>query len=77
VYRDRATITPGLHEIELDLAAMTLTSARRVGLPWTRRKSVDATWEVIAKGPGADLTVRGSWLFLAQLGRLGGWPEPP
>lgn len=73
---DRATIRPGLVEIDLPLTALTLLKARRVGLPWTRRKAVDATWELRVTGAGTDLTFRGSWLFLAHLGTLGNWPEP-
>ena len=76
VYVDQATITPGLVEIDLPLAALTPVEARRVGLPWTRRKAVDAMWQIRVTGAGTDLTFRGSWLFLAQLGTLGNWPEP-
>lgn len=76
IYRDRATITPGLSATVLDLGALTVTSARRIGVPWTRRKAVDATWEVVTEGPEAELTFRGPWLFIAHLGKLGEWPEP-
>ena len=76
IYVDRATIRPGLIEIDLPLADLTLLKARRVGLPWTRRKAVDATWQIHVTGTGTDLTFRGNWLFLAHLGTLGNWPEP-
>lgn len=76
LYIDRATIQPGLQEIALPLAALYVVEARRVGLPWTRRKAVDATWQIRAASDDADLTFRGGWVFLAHLGTLGGWPEP-
>lgn len=76
VYRDRATIQPGLTEIELPLQGLAVVRSQRVGLRWTRPKAVDAMWVVQVRGDGIDLTFRGSWLLLAQLGTLGRWPEP-
>ena len=76
VYLDRAVIRPGQHEVTLPLAELTVTEAERVAIPWTKRKAADAIWRVRAVGPDADVEFRGSWVLLAQLGTLAGWPEP-
>jgi hypothetical protein len=76
LYVDRATIMPGLHEVDLPLASLTLIDAYRIGVPWTRRKAVDARWQLHVSGEKTDLTFRGGWVFLAHLGVLGNWPEP-
>ncbi|HBY23942.1 MAG: hypothetical protein WAV45_01345 [Propionibacteriaceae bacterium] len=40
-------------------------------------RAIDTVWELDLSGPGEERwTVRGRWLLLAQLGYLGGWPEP-
>lgn len=76
IYEDRATIAPGITEVKLPLSSMTVVSARRVGIPWTRRKAVDVHWSIKVVGDQVDLTFRGRWILLAHLGTLGGWPEP-
>lgn len=76
VYLDRATVQPGLTERILPLADLQLRSARRRGLPWTARKAVDATWRLHLTGEGTDLSMQGTWVLLAQIGTLAGWPEP-
>lgn len=76
IYRDRATITPGLHEVVLPLATMHVERARPAKLSWRRPRAADAIWTVEVAGPQTALTFRGRWLLLAQLGALGGWPEP-
>ena len=76
IYQDRACIQPGPVEVELPLRGLAVVGARRVGLRWTRRKAADAVWMVQVRGDGMDLTFRGRWLMLAQLGTLGQWPEP-
>jgi hypothetical protein len=76
IFLDRATITPGLHEIVLPLQSMRLVEARPSRVRWTRRKDVDATWILEVTGPDALLTFRGPWLLLGQLATLGRWPEP-
>ena len=76
VYLDRATVTPGLEAVVLPLNSMKVVSARPVGVRWTRRKDLDALWELNAEGAGNALTFRGRWLLLGQLGTLGDWSEP-
>ena len=76
IYADRATITPGLHQLTLPLTFLRVTNAGPAGLRWSRRKAADTTWVVETEGTDVALTFRGRWLLLAQLGSLGGWPEP-
>lgn len=76
IYADRATITPGLHEVDLPLTSMRVVAGRPTGFRWSQRKAVDAMWSIDTRGADMLLTFRGRWPLLAQLGSLGGWSEP-
>ena len=75
LYRNCAKIA-SVGEPELPLQSMRIEHARPRRLRLTRRNCLATRWNIRVVGPEIDLTFRGPWLMLAQLGKLGGWSEP-
>ncbi|WP_139820986.1 hypothetical protein [Krasilnikoviella flava] len=66
---------PPVGEVELDrttLALRSLALAPGEPGPWTLETPCTAT----ITGPGTEIVVEGSWLAIAWLGHLAGWPDP-
>jgi hypothetical protein len=62
-------------DVELDRATLTLRSlalAPGEPGPWT----LDTPCTATITGPGTEIVVEGSWLAIAWLGHLAGWPDP-
>ena len=62
-------------DVELDRATLTLRSLTLAPAeqgPWTLEARCSAT----VTGPGQELVLEGSWLAIAWLGHLAGWPDP-
>ena len=62
-------------DLELDRATLALRSlvlAPGEEAPWT----LDSPCRATLVGPGTDVVVEGSWLAVAWLGHLAGWPDP-
>ncbi|MFE5335655.1 hypothetical protein ACFQ8E_07060 [Isoptericola sp. NPDC056573] len=62
-------------DVELDRTTLTLRSLTLAPAeqgPWT----LDALCSARVTGPGTELDLEGSWLALAWLGHLAGWPDP-
>lgn len=71
----RGAPTWGTARRELPLEQLAVTSATCRDHS-RRRRRADARWTLELSGPAAQATLTGSWLALAWLGHLGGWPEP-
>jgi hypothetical protein len=66
-------VPPGLpRRIELDLTEYHLVHVNQEG---ALRHRGDVCVALIA-GPGYEFAIRGSWLAIAWLGHLAGWPDP-
>ena len=60
-------------ELPLDQLVVTSASCRD---HYRRRRRAGARWALEVSGADARATITGSWLALAWLGHLAGWPEP-
>jgi hypothetical protein len=72
---------PGVNmQIDLDVMRFRLVELRAAGGRRARGRRaiprVDTRCEAEIAGPGAEVLVRGSWLAIAWLAHLGGWPDP-
>lgn len=71
----RGAPTWGAPRRELPLEQLALTSASCRD-HYRRRRRAGARWTLEVSGEDARATITGSWLALAWLGHLAGWPEP-
>jgi len=65
----------GHPEPEIPLEQLTILSSSCRD-HYRRRRRPGARWTLEVGGEDAHATITGSWLSLAWLGHLGGWPEP-
>jgi hypothetical protein len=63
-------------DLHLPLRRLRLVDARRLGRGGRWPRTPDARWRLHLEGGGYDVTVEGTWVLLAHLGTLGGWPQP-
>ncbi|GAA1727399.1 hypothetical protein GCM10009809_23900 [Isoptericola hypogeus] len=67
---------PGVRaDVDLDLATLVLVSLA-VAPGERSRLSLDTRCDATVSGPGAEFVVQGSWLAIAWLGHVAGWPDP-
>ncbi|HSP60850.1 MAG TPA: hypothetical protein VLO09_07295, partial [Ornithinimicrobium sp.] len=63
-------------DLDLPLRRLHLLDARPLGRAGRIPKTPDARWRLHLGGAGYDVTVEGTWVLLAHLGTLAGWPQP-
>lgn len=63
-------------DLHLPLRGLRLVDARQLGRGGRWPRTPDARWRLHLEGGGYDVTIEGTWVLLAHLGTLGGWPQP-
>lgn len=63
-------------DLDLPLRRLRLVDARKLGRGGRWPRTPDARWRLHLVGAGYDVTVEGTWVLLAHLGTLAGWPQP-